>query len=160
MMYNEFDYWMWASAPECQTANYNYYTLDFFRKAPKKWLASLPMFEYAHILSVVTALRMGGDPDKYVEDLYIQRMNPILKAYYDKLARYRYHRAIFMRPTSNLKHKVNNTTLVDESAKMRAYAMKTRKALRNVCKDFEDELTGKRKTRKKVEDTLPETYPI
>lgn len=144
MYYDEFAPWDWVKFPENQNANYNYTTVEKFKNNPKMWLASIPMFEYAHVLTVTTALRCGGDPDKYVDDLYKKRMNPILKRYYDKLATYRYHRALLMRPCGDLKDKVNNTTLTDESAKMKAYARKTRQALRAVAKDFEDELAGRK----------------
>lgn len=161
MFYHECEPFDWVNAPDMQNQNYNYLTLDKIKNAPRKWLSSLPIFEYAHVLTVITALRCGGDPDKYVEDLYKRRMNPILKQYYDKLAEYRYHRALLMRRCDKqLKKKLNGATLTDECAKMRVYAVKTRKALRGVCKDFEEELYGDRQSRKYTEDTLQETYPV
>ena len=94
-MYNELESWMWVRELEAQNSNNNYMTFDKFKDALKRYLASLPMFEYAHLLSVITAMRVGGKPERFVDDLYVKRMNPILKEYYDKLAHYRFNRALF-----------------------------------------------------------------
>lgn len=159
-MYNELESWMWVRDLDAQHSNNNYMTFDKFNNAPKRWLASLPMFEYAHVLTVVTAMRVGGKPEKFVDDLYQIRMNPILKEYYDKLAHYRFNRALFMRKYESMKSRINGKYLTDELAKMRAFAMKTRKALRNVCRDFELECAGRVATPRKTKDTLPQTYPV
>ena len=87
----------WLMHLETQNTNYNHFSFESMKDKPKKWLASLPMFEYAHVCTVSTALRCGGDPNKYVEDLYKKRMNPILKEYYDRLEHYRLMRALYMR---------------------------------------------------------------
>lgn len=159
-MYNEFEPW-WVGFPENQGSNYwDFNIADRRRLSNKKWLASLPMWEYAHVLTVITACRCGGEIDRYVNDLYKKRMNPILRRYYDRLEVYRFHRAILMRKYESLKNKLKDTSVKRELEKMRVYAYQTRKALRGVCKDFEEQCAGLRTGPKRVKDTVQETYPV
>lgn len=146
MSMHELTGFTWLTNLETQNTNYNHFNYRTMRDAPKKWLASLPMFEYAHICTVVTALRCGGDPEKYVNDLYIKRMNPILKAYYDKLAHYRLMRALYMRKYNPTIEALKESCLTDEVKKMKRMACCTRAALREVCKQFEEEIYGENST--------------
>lgn len=133
----------WLTHLETQNTNYNHFTFSQMKDAPKKWLASLPMFEYAHVCTVVTALRCGGDVEKFVDDLYIKRMNPILKEYYDKLAHYRLMRALNMRKYNPIMEKLKESSLTQEVQEMKCFAKKTRAKLRAVCKQFEEEIYGR-----------------
>lgn len=146
--------------PENTNENYNHETWDKIKDHPRKWLASLPMWEYAYVLVVACAVQRGGKLDKYLDDLYTIRMNPILKAYYDRLVRYRIHRAILMRQYESMKHVLTDTSVKAELEEMRKYTIQTRRALRGVVKDFCEQLEGKRDAPRAVEDTLPECFPL
>jgi len=132
----------WLTCLETQNTNYNHFSFEQLRYAPKKWLASLPMFEYAHVCTVVTALRCGGDPNKFVEDLYKVRMNPVLKEYYDRLAHYRLMRALYMRKYNPTRECLKESCLTDEVKKMKCFACRTRAKLRAICKAYEEEIYG------------------
>ena len=149
-----------VSFPENTNENYNHETWEMIKDHPRKWLASLPMWEYAWTLVTACAVQRGGEPNKFIDDLYMARMNPILKAYYDRLVKYRYHRAILMRQYESMKHVLTDTSVSEELAEMRKYAIKTRRALRSVVKDFCEQLEGKRDGPRAVEDTLPECFPL
>ena len=149
-----------VSFPENTNENYNHETWELIKDHPRKWLASLPMWEYAYVLVVICATQRGGTLDKYIDDLYKQRMNPILKAYYDRLVVYRIHRAILMRKYESMKNVLTDTSVAQELEEMRKYTIKTRRALRSVVKDFTDQLEGLRDGPRAVEDTLPECFPL
>ena len=136
----------WLMHLETQNTNYNHFSFEEMKSKPKKWLATLPMFEYAHVCTVSTALRCGGDPNKYVEDLYKKRMNPILKTYYDRLAHYRLMRALYMRKYDSNIEALKESCLTEEVKKMKNFAKCTRAALRKVCKDYEEEIYGRNST--------------
>lgn len=133
----------WLTHLETQNTNYNHLTFDRLKDAPKRWLASLPMFEYAHVCTVVTALRCGGDPEKFVEVLYKEKMNPVLKEYYDYLAHYRLMRALYMRKYDPTMDKLKESSLTQEVEKMKCFARKTRAKLREICKKYEESIYGK-----------------
>ena len=145
-MLHEFDGLTWLNCLETQNTNYNCFRFEEMKDKPKKWLASLPMFEYAHICTVITAMRCGGDPEQYVEDLYKIRMNPILKEYYDRLAHYRLMRSLYMRKYNTDIETLKESCLTEEVNKMRCFARCTRAALRKVCKDYEEEIYGAHST--------------
>ena len=141
-MIHELEGSTWLMHLETQNTNYNWISFDRLRDAPKRWLASLPMFEYAHVCTVVTALRCGGNPNKFVDDLYVKRMNPVLKEYYDKLAHYRLMRALHMRKYNDNFEKLKESSLTQEVNEMKCFAKKTRAKLRLICKQFEEEIYG------------------
>ena len=125
----------------------------------KKWLASLPMYEYAYVLLTATMYRLGGKPEDYIEDLYKQRMAPILDAYYKKLAEYRVNCLLIARHDESMHAKLKTMSMTDETAKMRLYAYKTRKALRSVCDDVEEERADPNFHRSSTtHNTMPETF--
>jgi len=147
----------WANFPANQHENVDHDVVEKIRDAPKKWLYSLPMYEYAYILCTVAAHKGGGEIGPYMEDLYKTRMNPILKAYYDKLFEYRFKRMIAAYNFDSMRKTLNPGMLTELLAEIRLYAMKTRKALRGVVMDFLEE-RGVPTTQKTVEETLPENY--
>lgn len=159
MLHDELNYWH-IGLPGSFGENYTHETWKSIReKGELKWLYSLPMYEYAFILTIETMYKYGGKPDKYYEDLYKTRMNPILKQYYDKLMHYRIMRSILEQKFESMKSVVKDTDLTKEYRAIRVYAYKTRKALRGVVQDFiEEVILHTRTTRKPVEDTLQETY--
>lgn len=146
----------WAGLPENQHENIDHDVIEKIKNNPKKWLYSLPMFEYAYVLTVLTAMKYGGSLDPYYEDLYLQRMNPILKMWYDRLARYRIRRMIHAGEFASMKASINNTTLTEELAQLRLYGMKCRKALRGAVTKFVDDRCNDTTRQSKTAD--PETY--
>lgn len=157
---DQYPFISWMDFPENQNENYCHEMVDKIKNHPRKWLASLPMFEYAYVLVTATAMRHGGKIEPYVTNLYETKMNPILKAYYDKLMHYRFRRTILMRHYASLEGKLTNTSLKQELRAMQKFTRQTRRALRGVVADFIEEMTGTRTTPKAVEDTLQECYPI
>ena len=142
MSYREFENLSWLSRIEVQNSNYDYFTLDKVKDMPRKWLSTLPMFEYAHVMTMITAVRTGGDPEKYVEILHKQRLAPILTEWYNKLAEYRFHRALIMRNYNELKPKINHESLAEEVKKIKQCAICTRRKIREECARFEAEELG------------------
>lgn len=150
IMMHELEGLSWLPYLETQNTNYNHFSFEEMKDKPKKWLASLPMFEYAHVLTVITTLRCGGNPEKYINDLYIKRMNPVLKEYYDRLAHYRLMRSLYMRKYNPTIPMLKESSLTEEVKKMKCFACKTRGKLRALCKQFEEEIYGPRSTKRGI----------
>jgi len=151
---------LWAQFPQNQESNYTHDTIQRIKEGGDlKWLCSLPMYEYAYVLVVQAALRYGGDLNPFISDLYKTRMNPILKAYYDKLITYRIHRAILIERNASEQHYVTDKSLADEMAAMRVYTRQTRRALKNVVTDFIEQRNDPTIPARALADTLPEAFP-
>lgn len=146
MAYREFENLSWVSRIDAQNTNYNYFTVDKIKDMPRKWLSTLPMFEYAHIMTMITAIRTGGDPEKYVEILHKQRLAPILTCWYNKLAEFRFHRALHLRNYNELRAKITDDSISEEIRKIKKCAICTRKQIREVCAQFEAEQLGNNPT--------------
>jgi hypothetical protein len=159
MRVDQYNMW-WPGLADQFGENYTHETFKSIReKGNIKWLCSLPMFEYAYTLVVDTAYRCGGKYEKYVDDLFTQRMLPILNQYHSKLMHYRFRRAILEQKWASMRNTVKDTDVMKEYRELRVYALKTRKALRGVVDDFiAEKITHTRATPKPVEETLQETY--
>ena len=86
--------WLFKSYPEYLAENYDETTIKKIRKDPRTWLNSLPMVEFAHVLTVYTSHHLGGNPLKYIRVLYSRMLAQILKRYYLELEWYRFHRSV------------------------------------------------------------------
>lgn len=60
---------------------------------PKKWILSLPMFEYIHDVAYETYIRFGGSTDLYNE-LFNVVISPILEEYHRELHSFRFEMRI------------------------------------------------------------------
>ena len=139
MAYREFDSLDWVSKIFTQNENFGYFTIDKIKNQPRKWLCTLPMFEYAHVMTCITAFRCGGRPEKYVEELHKKRLMPILEQWYNHLAEYRFHRALLMMNFDDLKKTINDMSIKDEMKCIKCHAIKTRRRIREICAAFEAE---------------------
>lgn len=126
----------WPDFPENLHENYCHETVKQIKKDPLKWLCSLPMVEYAHILTVFTAHHLGGDPEQYVKILHHRMLAPVLRRYYQELEDYRYKRALKMRHyASKLKITPSEPATVLKK-KMKFCTTKTRAILCQICEEY------------------------
>lgn len=137
-MYDELSPFDWVKFPEMQNTNYNYLTFDKIRNAPGRWVNSLPLFEYAYVLCMLTAMRMGGEPTRFVDDLYNKHLNPVLAEYYKHLMKYRFIRGLHMRKYESMKPLITGKYLVDAQDEIKKETVKARKKMREICKRYEE----------------------
>lgn len=138
-MYDEFSPFDWLKFPEMQNSNYNYFSLDRIRNSPKKFLCSLPMFEYAYVLTVITAMRMGGEPTRFVDDLYNNQLNPVVAEYYKHLMKFRFIDALYKRKYESMKHLITDKYFTDAQCEIKKQTRATRAKLRSICAKYEKE---------------------
>ncbi len=60
---------------------------------PKKWILSLPMFEYIHEIAYVTYIKYGGNVDLY-NTFFNNTIAPLLDTYHKELHNYRFNLGI------------------------------------------------------------------
>lgn len=94
---------------------------------PKRWILTLPMFEYIHELAYETYVRYGGDIDAY-HQLFMDKVAPILDEYHRELHTYRFEMRLIRKgymttvpPRKTRRELVTNMfkTLVDTRDKIR-----------------------------------------
>lgn len=137
-MYDDLAPFSWVSGADLQNTNYNYITLDKIKNAPKKWLCSLPIFEFAHLSCLITALRMGGEPTRFIDDLYNNQLNPIVSEYHKKLAKYRFIRALYLRKYESMKPLITGKYLQDAIAEIKKETVEARRKIREACAKYEE----------------------
>jgi len=126
----------WPDFPETYGENYCIDTVRLIRKDPYKWLMSLPMYEYAHVLTVFTAHNLGGEGSQYVTTLHNRMMMPILTRYYKDLELYRYRRAMRLRRYDLINKDVPGEGVVQLKCKMKFCTAKTRAILCQICEEY------------------------
>ncbi len=121
----------WPDYPECFGENYNHETVARIKEeGATKWLCSLPMFEYAYVLIMDAIEKYGGRVAPYIEELFSERMLPILNEYHKKLIEYRAFRMIHMR-CYNSHHKIiSDGGLRQKYHELQMLTKKTRVSLR------------------------------
>jgi len=126
----------WPDFPETVGENYCLETVKLIRTNPLKWLCSLPMVEYAHILEVFTAHHLGGEPTQYVKILYNRMFVPVLRKYYQELELYRFNRALVMRDYASMAKIKPTDGAPTLNKKMSLCTSKTRSLLCQICEDY------------------------
>ncbi len=126
----------WPDFPETYGENYCLDTVKLIRKDPYKWLMSLPMYEYAHVLTVFTAHHLGGEPTQYVKTLYNRMLTPILTRYYRDLEWYRFQRSVVMRKYDNSQVEIPKEGAVNLKCKMKFCTCKVRAMLCQICEEY------------------------
>lgn len=126
----------WPDFPECFLENYTPEVVRKIRENPKSWLNTLPMVEYAHVLMVLTAHHLGGEPTRFVEVLYKQRLSPVLTEYYKALEEYRFWRSMSKRQYASFVELYKDKHPNALRWAMRNCTKQTRARLREICEDF------------------------
>lgn len=126
----------WPDFPETQGENYCLETVKLIRTNPQKWLCSLPMVEYAHILEVFTAHHLGGEPWQYVKILYGKMFAPVLRRYYYDLETYRFNRALDMRRYASMEELRPEKPAIVLKGKLAMCTAQTRELLCQICEDY------------------------
>lgn len=129
----------WPTYVECFAENYSPQVVRRIRDNPRTWLNTLPMTEYAHVLMFITAHNLGGEPTKYVTELYNQRMSPVLKEYYQELELYRMKRAMAKRRYFETEKYLEGKSANELRTCMRMCTRRTRELLRKICEDYQRE---------------------
>ena len=137
-MYDEFSPYDWLRFPEFQNTNYNYFSLERIKNSPKKFLASLPIFEYAYVLTLITAMRMGGEPTRFVDDLYNNHLNPILSEYHKHLMKYRFIRGLHLRKYESMRPLLKGKYLQDAISEIKKETIIARRKMREACAKYEE----------------------
>lgn len=122
--------------PELLGENYSPKTMQTIREDPKSWLNSLPMVEYAHVLTMLTAHNQGGEPTKYIKILHNKLMMPILMRYYQELEWYRFMRATFMRQYWSMHKIAPPESHINLRTKLGLCTARVRRILRHICYDY------------------------
>lgn len=128
--------WLFKSYPEYLAENYDETTIKKIRKDPKSWLNSLPMVEYAHVLTVYTSHLLGGDPKKYVRVLYSRMLANILKRYYLELEWYRFNRSVRARNYWSTFKMAPREGVIQMRNKMGFCTCKCRELMCCICEEF------------------------
>lgn len=128
--------WLFKSYPEYLAENYDETTIKKIRKDPKSWLNSLPMVEYAHVLTVYTSHLLGGDPKKYVRVLYSRMLANILKRYYLELEWYRFNRSVRARNYWSTFKMAPREGVIQMRSKMGFCTCKCRELMCCICEEF------------------------
>lgn len=128
--------WLFKSYPEYLAENYDETTIKKIRKDPKSWLNSLPMVEYAHVLTVYTSHLLGGDPKKYVRVLYSRMLAHILKRYYLELEWYRFNRSVRARNYWSTFKMAPREGVIQMRSKMGFCTCKCRELMCCICEEF------------------------
>ena len=128
--------WLFKSYPEYLAENYDETTIKKIRKDPKSWLNSLPMVEYAHVLTVYTSHLLGGDPKKYVRVLYSRMLANILKRYYLELEWYRINRSVRARNYWSTFKMAPREGVIQMRSKMGFCTCKCRELMCCICEEF------------------------
>lgn len=124
------------SYPEYLGENFTPDQLTKFKSETKSWLNTLPLYEYAHILTIFTAHHLGGNAIQYPKRLFNQMLSPVLAAYHRQLTWYRFQRALEMRKywsTVNICPKEGHVTL---KTKFGICTCKFKELLRHICDDY------------------------
>ena len=128
--------WLFKSYPEYLAENYDETTIKKIRKDPRSWLNSLPMVEYAHVLTVYTSHHLGGEPKQYVRVLYSRMLAPILKRYYLELEWYRFNRAVRARNYWSTFKLAPKEGVIQMRSKMGLCTCKCRELMCRVCEEY------------------------
>ena len=128
--------WLFKSYPEYLAENYDETTIKKIRKDPKSWLNSLPMVEYAHVLTVYTSHLLGGNPKKYIRVLYSRMLANILKRYYLELEWYRFHRSVRARNYWSTFKMAPQEGVIQMRSKMGLCTCKCRELMCRICEEF------------------------
>lgn len=137
--FNEHEMLRWPDFPEAYGENYNSAVLKRIRNAPRRWLCSLPMYEYAYVALVCAIRKFGGNPKSYVIGLFYKKMLPILMHYYQILMPYRIHRWIHLANYDSYRLLINQKSLKAELEMMRSVTKGTRRMLRDAVCEFVEE---------------------
>ena len=128
--------WLFKSYPEYLAENYDETTIKKIRKDPKSWLNSLPMVEYAHVLTVYTSHLLGGNPKQYIRVLYSRMLAPILKRYYLELEWYRFHRSVRARNYWSTFKMAPKEGVIQMRSKMGLCTCKCRELMCRICEEY------------------------
>ena len=138
-MFKEAEMLRWPDFPACCGENFDSGVLKKIKEKPGVWLSTLPMYEYAFLALTAAMRKYGGELTPYIDDLFNQRMCPILLKYLSALTKYRVHRHLKLMKFDYCVKEMRKKPLVQEAREMNALAAATRAAIRNAVEDFIEE---------------------
>lgn len=147
----------WPAWSESWWENYDYHILEKIKNKGWEWLNTLPMLEYAYTLVIVAMEKYGGKPLPYVNDLFANRMVPILASYDKRLLQYRVNKAILARRYASMQKYVNESTIGDQKREMIEFTKKTRHCLKAAVEQWID-FQRRHIEQSPIERLLPENY--
>lgn len=103
---------------------------------PKRWILTLPMFEYIHELAYETYVRYGGDVDAY-NQLFEDKVAPLLDAYHRQLHTYRFEMRLLNKSYESVPPRKTRAELVIGMFKT---LIDTRDKVRHIYFDFVNEV--------------------
>lgn len=124
------------SYPDYLGENFTPEQLCKFKNNTKSWLNTMPLYEYAHVLTMFTAHRLGGDLTQYPIRLFNKLLSPVVSAYHRQLTWYRFQRALEMRNYDSQRKIRPNEGHVTLKTKFGLCTCKTKEILRLICDDY------------------------
>jgi hypothetical protein len=103
---------------------------------PKRWILTLPMFEYIHELAYETYVRYGGDVDAY-NRLFEDKVAPLLDVYHRQLHTYRFEMRLLNKSYESIPPRKTRAELVTGMFKT---LVETRDKVRHIYFDFVNEV--------------------
>lgn len=103
---------------------------------PKRWILTLPMFEYIHELAYETYVRYGGDVDAY-NKLFEDKVAPLLDEYHRQLHTYRFEMRLLNKNYESISPRKTRAELVTGMFKT---LVDTRDKVRHIYFDFVNEV--------------------
>ena len=103
---------------------------------PKRWILTLPMFEYIHELAYETYVRYGGDVDAY-NQLFEDKVAPLLDEYHRQLHTYRFEMRLLNKNYESMPPRKTRAELVTGMFKT---LVETRDKVRHIYFDFVNEV--------------------